>query len=97
MRTRAHEVCAETGIEIEHINKAHIRKEDVVAKVIATRGDHPGLVHVISAMESCESFRPWHDKVSGKTFLKPDSGKCLHWRFVSLDPYTDLVDAPTIP
>jgi hypothetical protein len=27
---------------IEHIAKSHIRKEDVVAKVLAARGDHPG-------------------------------------------------------
>jgi hypothetical protein len=85
VRTRAHEACAEAGIEIEHISKSHIRKEDVVAKVLATRGEHPGLVHVISAMESCESYRPWHDKANGKTFLKPDSGKCLHYYFYFID------------
>lgn len=85
IRTRAQEVCAESGIEIEHINKPHIRKEDVVAKVLARRGDHPGLVHVISAMEACQSYRPWHDKSSGKTFLKPDAGKCLHYYFYFID------------
>jgi hypothetical protein len=85
IRTRAQEVCAEAGIEVEHINKPHIRKEDVVAKVLAARGDHPGLVHVISAMEACESYRPWHDKASGRTFLKPDSGKCLHYYFYFID------------
>lgn len=85
IRTRAQEVCAEAGIEIEHINKPHIRKEDVVAKVLARRGEHPGLVHVISAMEACGSYKPWHDKASGKTFLKPDSGKCLHYYFYFID------------
>ena len=85
IRARAQEVCAEEGIEIEHINKAHIRKEEVVAKVLAARGDHPGLVHVISAMEACNSYKPWHDKASGKTFLKPDSGKCLHYYFYFID------------
>jgi hypothetical protein len=85
IRSRAQEVCAEAGITIEHINKSHIRKEDVVAKVLAERGDHPGLVHVISAMESCESYRPWHDKASGKTFLKPVPGQCLHYYFYFID------------
>jgi hypothetical protein len=46
---------------------------------------HPGLVHVISAMEACQSYKPWHDKRSGKTFLKPDSGKCLHSYFYFID------------
>ena len=90
IRARAQEACAEAGIEIEHINKAHIRKEDVVAKVLARRGDHPGLVHVISAMEACESYRPWHDKATGKTALKPDSGKCLHYYFYFIDEQLGL-------
>ena len=85
IRARALEVCAEAGVEIEHINKPHIRKEEVVAKVIARRGEQPGLVHVISAMEACDSYRPWHDKVTGKTALKPDSGKCLHYYFYFID------------
>jgi hypothetical protein len=85
IRARAQEVCAEAGIEIEYIAKSHIRKEEVVAKVLARRGEHPGLVHVISAMEACNSYKPWHDKASGKTFLKPDSGKCLHYYFYFVD------------
>lgn len=85
IRARAQEVCAEAGIEIEHLAKSHIRKEEVVAKVLARRGEHPGLVHVISAMEACNSYKPWHDKASGKTFLKPDSGKCLHYYFYFID------------
>lgn len=85
IRVRAQEACAAAGIEVEHINKPHIRKEEVVAKVLARRGDSPGLVHVISAMEGCESYRPWHDKATGKTALKPDSGKCLHYYFYFID------------
>ena len=57
IRSRAQEVCVEAGIEVEHINRPHIRKEEVVAKVLARRGDHPGLVHVISAMEACQSYK----------------------------------------
>jgi hypothetical protein len=90
IRARAQEACEKAGIDIEHIAKAHIRKEDVVAKVLQRRGEHPGLVHVISAMESCESYRPWHDKSSGKTYLKPDSGKCLHYYFYFIDEQLGL-------
>ena len=85
IRPRAQEACDRAGIQIEHIAKAHIRKEEVVEKVLAVRGDHPGLVHVISAMEACESYRPWHDKASGKTGLRADSGKCLHYYFYFID------------
>jgi hypothetical protein len=40
---------------------------------------HPGLVHILSATETCQSYKPWHDKKTGRTSLKPDSGKCLHY------------------
>jgi len=85
IRERAQQLAAEQGASIEFIAKANIRKEDVVAKVLRARGEHPGLVHVISAMEACDSYKPWHDKASGKTYLKPDSGKCLHYYFYFID------------
>src|SRR5712664_1515089 len=75
IRVRAQEVCAAAGIEIEHVNKSHIRKEDLVARVLQARGDAPGLVHVISAMEACPSYKPWHDKSSGKTYLRPETDR----------------------
>jgi hypothetical protein len=84
-------LAANSGIGIEHIAKSHIRKEAVVARVLAQRGDHPGLVHILSAMESCDSYRPWHDKASGKTFVRPDSGKCLHYYFYFMDAALGLV------
>ncbi len=76
VRENAAKVAEAAGVTIEHISKSHIRKEDIVAKAIARRGEHPGLAHVISAMEACGAYEPWHDK---KTFLRPDSGKCLHY------------------
>jgi hypothetical protein len=91
VRERAGAVAAEAGITIAHIAKSHIRKEDVVAKVLEQRGEHPGVVHVLSAMEACPSYRPWHDKPSGKTFLRPDTGKCLHYYFYFMDAELGLV------
>ncbi len=40
-----------------------------------------GFVAIRSAMEFCNAYRPWHDKVSHKTFLKSVFGKCLHYYF----------------
>ena len=48
VRQRAAELAGAAGLTIQHIAKNHIRKEDIVAKVLAARGDHPGLVHIIS-------------------------------------------------
>jgi hypothetical protein len=91
VRDGAASLAAAAGITIEHIARSHIRKEEVVARVLEQRGDHPGLVHIISAMEACGSYRPWHDKASGKTFVRPDSGKCLHYHFYFMDAALGLV------
>ena len=91
VRDGAASLAARAGIGIEHIAKSHIRKEEVVARVLEQRGDHPGLVHIISAMEACDSYRPWHDKASGTTFVRPDSGKCLHYYFYFMDASLGLV------
>ena len=71
--------------------QSHIRKEEIVAKVLKQRGDHPGLVHILSAMEACPAYRPWHDKQTHKTYLRPDSGKCLHYYFYFMDAELGLV------
>lgn len=96
LRVHAEEVAHKAGLEIEFLAKK-IRKEDRVAEVIKGRGDHPGLVHIFSAMEPCGSFRPWHDKGGGKTMLKPTAGKCLHYYFYFMDEELGLcyMRAPT--
>ena len=91
LRENAEALAASAGVKIEHIAKAHIRKEAVVAKVIEARGDHPGLVHVISAMEACSSYKAWHDKSTHQTFLRPTPGKCLHYYFYFIDAELGLV------
>ena len=91
VRDRAASLAAEAGVTIEHIGKAHIRKEDVVARVLEQRGDRPGLVHILSAMEACDAYQPWHDKKTHRTFVRPDGGKCLHYYFYFQDARFGLV------
>lgn len=85
IRDNAQRVAQESGLEIEHIRKKNFRKEDRVQAILRQRGDQPGLVHIFSAMEPCSSYKPWHDKRTHRTFLKPDSGKCLHYYFYFID------------
>ncbi len=92
IREGAQALAAEQGIEIQHIPQAHVRKEDVVAAVIKERGDHPGWVHIISAMEACDAYEPWHDKRTHQTFLRHTSGKCLHDDFYFIDAILGLID-----
>jgi hypothetical protein len=86
VRENAERIADENGIEIEFIRKlGAFRKEARIKDIIKERGEHPGLVHIFSAMEACTSYKPWHDKKTGKTFLKYDSGKCLHYYFYFID------------
>jgi hypothetical protein len=91
VRDTAAALAAKAGVTIERSAKNHIRKEAVVQGVLEQRGDHPGLVHIISAMEACDAYRPWHDKTTHQTFIRPDSGKCLHYYFYFMDAAFGLI------
>ena len=66
---------------MEFIQRRNFRKQERIAEILHRRGNHPGLVHVFSALEPCPAFRPWHDKQSGRTGVKITQGKCLHFYF----------------
>lgn len=85
IRENAERLATEHGLEIDFIRRKNFRKEQRIKEIIARRGDHPGLVHVFSAMEPCTSYKPWHDKKTHKTFLKYTDGKCLHYYFYFID------------
>lgn len=87
IRANAEKIAEKNGLAIEFLRKVKdFRKEEIIKKILKERGHHPGLVHIFSAMEPCDSYQPWHDKSTSKTFLKPDSGKCLHYYFYFIDP-----------
>ena len=82
IRQNAERLAQENGIQIEYIrSKGSLRKETRIQEILAQRGAHPGLVHIFSALEACASFEPWHDKQTGRTFLKGREAKCLHYYF----------------
>jgi len=86
IRAHAEALALKNGLTIDFIRRRDFRKEERIKAIVAERGDHPGLVHIFSAMEPCPSFRPWHDKASGKTMLKPTDAKCLHYYFYFIHP-----------
>lgn len=83
-------IAADNDIKIEFIRKKDFRKELAIQQIIVQRGDHPGLVHIFSAMEVCNSYEPWYDKKTGKTFVRGTSGKCLHYYFYFIDKILGL-------
>jgi len=91
LRAHAEQLAQAHGLTIEFIPRTdEFRKEKRIKALVAERGDQPGLVHIFSAMEACPSFKPWHDKLLGHTFLKPTQGKCLHYYFYFIDPELGL-------
>src|SRR6516165_97503 len=97
LRENAQRLAAEHGLEIMFLRKKNFRKEDRVKQILEKRGHHPGLVCIFSAMEPCATYQPWHDKQTGKTYLRPDDGKCLHYYFYFIDEELGLtyVRVPT--
>ena len=90
IRANAERLAQENGLAIEFIRRKNFRKDKRIKEIIAKRGDHPGLVHIFSAMEPCPSYKPWHDKKNHRTFLKPTGAKCLHYYFYFIDPELGL-------
>jgi hypothetical protein len=86
IRQNMERIAAESGIEIEFVrSRKNFRKEQRVREVLDQRGEEPGLVCILSAMEPCGSYKPWHDKKTHQTYLKPDDGKCLHYYVYWID------------
>lgn len=81
IKANAEALAAQAGLKIGYIRKKNFRKQDRVKAVIEQRGGHPGLVGVFSALEPCTTYQPWHDKPSGRAFLRHKDGKCLHYYF----------------
>ena len=90
IRQHAEAIAAKEKVSIQFMRRSSERKEDAVKKTLEKRGNHPGLVTILSAMETCASFKPWHNKQSGKTYLRHDTGKCLHYYFYVIDPVLGL-------
>ena len=62
VRDHAARVAKDNGLEIQHVRTNKLSKESIVAKIVKERGEHPGPVHILSAMERRPSLAPWHDK-----------------------------------
>ena len=92
IRDNALKQARDAGVEMEYLSRSKgVRKEDIIAKVVARRGNHPGLVHVLGVMEACTTFKPRHDKSSGKTGLRTAPGKCMTYYFYQIDPQLGLM------
>src|SRR5258706_11851632 len=69
-RQNAEAIATEHELKIQYLQNSQVRKEAIVAEVLAQRGPMPGLVHIISAVETCTKYSPWHDKQTGQTGVR---------------------------
>ena len=73
VRDRAASLAAEAGVTIEHIAKPHVRKEDVVARVLRQRGDRPGHDHFAGGLEPVSDNQGHHDR--GRARVRPPADR----------------------
>jgi hypothetical protein len=79
------ELAVKENICIRHVG-ARERKEALVSQLIEERGDHDGIVCILSAMESCSCFKVGKNRQKGFLELEWSGGKCLHYYVYAMDP-----------
>ena len=85
------QLSKQTQVPIQFIrNSRAVRKEDLVQSELEIRGNHPGLVCILSAMEKCNNYRYNYNKQTGESKLISVKGRCLHYYFYFLDDYLGL-------
>jgi hypothetical protein len=57
LKHNAERIAQENDLQIEFIKKKNFRKEERIQHILKHRGDHPGLVHIFSAMEPCATYK----------------------------------------
>ena len=67
LRENAEQLAAKSGLKIEFVRDHQTRKDKLIREILKQRGDRPGLVAILSAMEGCPTYKPWHDKQTGQT------------------------------
>jgi len=91
IRSNIEKLAKENGQEIEFIRKVKaFRKEDKIADIIDARGREDGLIKIYSQLETCNTYKPWYDKKSGKTKFKYDTAKALHYYIYFIDKLLGL-------
>jgi hypothetical protein len=85
IRENTEQVAKNNDMEIRFITSSKKRKEDIVKKIMKEENISSGLVCILSAMESCQAYRPWHNKNSHTTYQRYTDGRCLHYYFYFID------------
>ena len=85
MKARIKEIAAQEKLDIIHVGR-DVRKESLVADMLTRRGDHEGIVCILSTMESCRCFKVGKNQKTKYLQLQWSPGKCLHYYVYLMDP-----------
>lgn len=86
LHARAKRISTQENVPIIVIRQLKkVRKEDLVKEQIQKRGDHAGLVCILSAQERCQNYVYRYDKLTGRSYLQSKAGKCTHYYYYFID------------
>jgi hypothetical protein len=91
VRARATALAQEHGVEIISLPNWRIDKEEIAQAQCAKRGRQPGLVCILSVLESCKTFEPRQGKEGLPAWIKMAPGRCLHYYFYFYDEVLGLI------
>ena len=79
------------SVEIEVVTRKNFRQEDRVAKILKTRGTHPGLVHIFVVKEAATVFDTRCARADGYAQVIARRGACMHYYLYWIDPMLGLI------
>jgi hypothetical protein len=90
LKENAKLIAKEEGVQYNYFNNSNTNKEKYIKSKIKERGNHPGLVAVISVLEVDNSFDIFRNKETHKLELVSRKRKCLHIYFYFIDEHLGL-------
>ena len=85
LKEQAQLIARKEKVEYIYLNSSRIRKEELIKKQIEKRGEHPGLIAILSCLELDNSFDIYKNKKRENLELVSRKRKCLHIYYYFID------------
>ena len=90
IKEQAKSIAITENVPYIYLNNSITRKEQFIKSMINDRGNHPGLIAVLSTLEVDNSFDIYRNKKNQKLELISRKRKCLHIYFYFIDEHLGL-------
>lgn len=90
LKDYAKHMAEEFDVPYKYLENSQVRKEEIIDKIIKERGDHPGLVAILSGLEVAQGFDINKNKAEKKLELVSRQRKCLHIYYYFIDELLGL-------